>query len=85
MLVQGHDARDQTCPCRVCWAPGLYEHRGATLSGSRNTGSRTKECLHRANHGCPIPIPAAENDFGQRRGTCARCGSPRPSKAAGAP
>ena len=85
MLIRSFDARDQVCPCRVCWAPGLYEHRGATLSGLRNTGSRTKECLTRAYRGCPTPLPAAEHDFGQHRGSCARCGSVRPSNAAGVP
>ena len=85
MLIRGFAACDQACPCRVCWAPGLYEHGAPTLSGSRNTGSVAKECLTRANHGCPTPLPAAEHDFGQRRGTCARCGSVRPSNAAGAP
>ncbi len=45
------------CPERACWAPGRYYHRGATLSGSRNTGDSHLECLTRANHGCPQPIP----------------------------
>ena len=80
MLIYGFDARDQECPCRPCWAPGLFEHRGATLSGSRNTGAMSKACLNRANRGCPSPVPVADHAFGQRRRACARCGFPRPSR-----
>lgn len=83
MLVRGYGALDADCPCRVCWVSGLYEHRGATLSGSRNTGSVTHECLTRACRGCPAPLPAAAHDFGRRR-ACARCGLP-PSAAAPTP
>ncbi len=77
MLVCGYDARDRECPCRACWAPGLYEHRGSTLSGSRNTGSVTRECLTRAYAGCPMSLPIPQHDFGQRRRACARCGCAR--------
>ncbi len=46
---------DERCIGRSCWAPGMYQHRGATLSGSRNTGSQDSPCcLNRAYHGCPI-------------------------------
>lgn len=37
-----------------CFAPGNYQHRGATMSGSRNTSSSpTPCCLTNAYHGCP--------------------------------
>ena len=74
MLIHGYDAHDQACPCRVCWAPGLFEHRASTLSGSRNTGSVTKECLTRAYRGCPEPLPAVGHDLGQHPTTGARAG-----------
>lgn len=48
-------ARLADCDKLSCWAPGRYYHRGATLSGSRNTGDSHLECLTRANHGCPQP------------------------------
>lgn len=36
-----------------CLALGQYQHRGATLSGSRNTGAYSACCMTRAYHGCP--------------------------------
>lgn len=57
MKIKGVDCRDKDCLRRSCWSPGRYEHRGATLAGSRNTGNYSQECLHRAYHGCPQPIP----------------------------
>ncbi len=45
---------DRGCLGRTCFQPGMYQHRGATLSGSRNTGSEdSATCMHRAYHGCP--------------------------------
>jgi hypothetical protein len=42
------------CIEAACWAPGLYQHRGATGSGSRSSGSPdTPCCLNRAYRGCP--------------------------------
>lgn len=73
MKVRGFDALDPACPCRACWAPGLYEHRAPTMSGSRSTGYATRECLTRAYGGCPVPLPVAAHDFGQWRRTCVRC------------
>lgn len=58
MRVQGFDALDEDCPKRWCWAPGRYQHRGATGSGgSRNTGMASKCCLTCAYRGCPSPLP----------------------------
>lgn len=57
MNVKGYDCLDGKCPKRWCWSPGRYQHRGATMSGSRNTGHYSNQCLHRAYHGCPQPIP----------------------------
>ena len=36
-----------------CLRLGLYQSRGATLSGSRNTGNYSACCMTRAYHGCP--------------------------------
>lgn len=45
------------CIGAECWAPAMYQHRGATMSGSRNTGSPdTPCCINRAYHGCPRTI-----------------------------
>lgn len=48
-----YDFSDKDCIGRECWAPGQFVHRGATSSGSRNTGSSTPCCVNRAYHGCP--------------------------------
>jgi hypothetical protein len=45
---------DAGCLGRTCFQPGMFQHRGATLSGSRNTGSPDSACcMRRAYHGCP--------------------------------
>jgi hypothetical protein len=55
---------DAKCIGRKCWAPGLYQHRGATLSGSRNTGSPDSPCcMSRAYHGCPDGPVGREKKF----------------------
>lgn len=47
-------ARDESCKQRRCWAPGEYQHRGATgASGSRNTGAVSRVCLTHIYQGCP--------------------------------
>lgn len=52
-----YDFRDVQCIAADCWAPGAYQHRGAALSGSRNTGSPdTLCCMNRAYHGCPREV-----------------------------
>jgi hypothetical protein len=53
---------DLGCLGRTCFQPGLFQHRGATLSGSRNTGAPdTACCMCRAYHGCPDgPVGAEE-------------------------
>ena len=50
-------ARLAECARFPCWVPGRFYHRGATLSGSRNTGDSHLACLTRENHGCPDPLP----------------------------
>lgn len=43
-----------SCIGYLCFAPGMYQHRGATgSSGSRNTGQETGMCMTQAYHGCP--------------------------------
>jgi len=44
---------NKRCIEATCWAPGEYETRGATPSGSRSTGETQKCCVRRAYHGCP--------------------------------
>lgn len=44
---------DRQCIGRECFAPGEFQHRGATLSGSRNTGQTSLTCMRNAYHGCP--------------------------------
>ena len=45
---------DAGCLGRECFQPGMLQHRGAVLSGSRNTGSPDSACcMRRAYHGCP--------------------------------
>ena len=59
MTMDGYYCRDKDCPHRWCWAPGRYEHRGATgHSGSHNTGNYTRTCMYNAYHACPSPLPS---------------------------
>ena len=44
---------DKDCIGCECLQLGTYQHRGATLSGSRNTGATSPCCMRRAYHGCP--------------------------------
>ena len=44
---------ERECIRAKCWAPGHYQHRGATGDGSRNTGDPSACCMRRAYHGCP--------------------------------
>lgn len=44
---------DAKCLGCACFAPGEYQHRGATMSGSRNTGATSRLCLTQAYRGCP--------------------------------
>ena len=37
----------------ACLELGSYQHRGATNSGSRNTGQDSQMCLRNAYRGCP--------------------------------
>lgn len=47
---------DVECLAADCWAPGRYQHRGATSCGSRTTGAVTSCCLTRAYRGCPPDV-----------------------------
>lgn len=61
---------DAKCIEATFWAPGLYQHRGATMSGSRNTGTPdSPRCMNNAYHGCPHPESARGYDvaLGQLR------------------
>jgi hypothetical protein len=43
---------DAGCLGRTCLALGTYQHRGATLAGSKNSGESLR-CLTNAYRGCP--------------------------------
>lgn len=46
--------RADECIGLECFQPGMFQHRGATSSGSRNTGSPDSPCcMARAYRGCP--------------------------------
>lgn len=55
------------CIGAACWAPGLYQHRGATMSGSRNTGAASPCCMNNAYHGCPSNVVKSEDLARKRR------------------
>lgn len=44
---------DRECLGRRCLALGHFQVRGATMSGSRNTGDTRPCCMTRTYHGCP--------------------------------
>ena len=48
-----YDVLNRECIGCKCLALGEYQHRGATLSGLRNTGAYSACCMNRAYHGCP--------------------------------
>lgn len=54
------DFLSRECLGRPCFAPGTYQHRGATMSGSRNTEAYSDCCMNRAYHGCPDPLPEVD-------------------------
>lgn len=62
-----YDFLSLDCLGRRCFAPGNYEHRGATLSGSRNTGRYSACCMNRAYHGCPHPLPDVDKAMATQR------------------
>jgi hypothetical protein len=45
--------KDAQCLGAECLALGLFQHRGATMSGSRNTGDVSPTCMTNAYRGCP--------------------------------
>lgn len=47
------DVFEALCLGKTCLTLGRYQHRGATMSGSRNTGAHSDCCLERAYRGCP--------------------------------
>lgn len=48
-----YSAKDKDCLGRSCLNLGHFQVRGATMSGSRNTGQISPCCMTRAYHGCP--------------------------------
>lgn len=86
-----YDFVDAGCLGRSCFAPGMFQHRGATASGSRNTGSPdTPCCLNRAYRGCPNgPVgemkTMCDNCDNDSVGLCPYCGGSRVVTVAGLP
>ena len=62
-----YDFLDADCIGRRCFWPGEYQHRGATMSGSRNTGAYSACCMNRAYHGCPHPLPESDVEAAKQR------------------
>lgn len=56
------DFLELDCLGRECFAPGEYQHRGATMSGSRNTGEYSLCCMTRAYRSCPL-VPLADREL----------------------
>ena len=50
------------CLGRTCFAPGTYQHRGASGmgQGSHATGQYSDCCMNRAYHGCPYELPQVD-------------------------
>jgi hypothetical protein len=56
------------CIGAECLAFGLFQHRGATMSGSRNTGSPDSPmCMRNAYRGCPQCVVYSKDLAAQRR------------------
>jgi hypothetical protein len=62
-----YDVLDRDCLGRECLQLGHFQTRGATLSGSRNTGDSKPCCMRRAYHGCPTPLPPPTHDLIDQR------------------
>ena len=58
-----YNVKDDACIGRPCLALHPVQVRGATSSGSRNTGAVRHECGRRAYHGCPQPLPAFDKEL----------------------
>lgn len=50
---QKYHVRDPLCIGYPCFAPGKYQHRGATGSRSKDSGASSHTCMTRAYWGCP--------------------------------
>lgn len=62
-----YSMRDRNCIGCECFSPGQFQHRGATLAGSRNTGDYSTTCMRRAYHGCPDDTGHSKELAAQRR------------------
>lgn len=51
-----YDFRNKECLGAECFAPGEFQHRVATASGSRSLGRSSPCCMRRAYHGCPDSV-----------------------------
>ena len=58
---------DRDCIGRDCLHLGHFQSRGATMSGSRNTGDSHPCCMRRAYHGCPHPLPEPDKELAKKR------------------
>ena len=50
-----YEFHDERCIGRFCWAPGSFQHRGASGAGmgTHATGHYSDCCMTRAYRGCP--------------------------------
>ena len=52
--------QDNDCIGYECFVPGRYQHRGATMKGSRSSGE-SLICMRSAYRGCPMePVYSKE-------------------------
>ena len=73
---------DRFCIGRTCWNPGMFQHRGATMSGSRNTGSPASPCcMNRAYFGCPEGPMGERHEQSPEYGIVTIVGLPQYDKA----
>ena len=64
---QAYDVKDADCLGRSCLRLHPIQVRGATMSGSRNTGGYHYGCAERNYYGCPQPIPEPDKEIARAR------------------
>ena len=62
-----YDVRSRECIGLSCLNIHPRQVRGATGSGSRNTGRWVHACTHRDYYGCPRPLPVFDKNLARDR------------------
>ena len=62
-----YDVLEKECLGRTCLRLYPIDIRGATSSGSRNTGRKAYECAYRYHFGCPRDLPEFNKDLARER------------------